>query len=142
MERFLVGVFALEFPEPLSVVRVLEFLGQLVLALLNELELALQFENLIGVLRDIDDPLALDLDLPLDFTDLDTDHPDIILHLLDLGLSLPEDVLLDVGFLVEDAEFIVAVDELNTDVITSFADGLRGITNEKWLWRKILHRGV
>ena len=65
--------------------------------------------------------LSDDLELPLPLLQLQVDHPDLLLLLSDLLLAILEDVLLDVGLLIEDAKFVVSVDELDTHVVATLA---------------------
>jgi hypothetical protein len=84
----------------------------------------LKLNNPIGEFWNLGNRFLRYLDLSFDFIAADLDHSDIVFHLLDFGFTLSEDVLLDVGLLITDTKFVVSINQLDTDVISSFTDGL------------------
>lgn len=66
-------------------------------------------------------------ELSLTLLVLEVDHFDLFFFLPDLLFSVFEDVLLNVGFFVQNTKFVVAVDELNTHVVSILAGLLIGV---------------
>lgn len=88
---------------------------------MHSLDLSLQIQYIFSQFGYIDQSLLSYFDFPLILGDFDPDHAYLILNILDVHLCSSQDVLLDVAFLIEDAEFIVAVDELDTCDVAVFA---------------------
>ena len=101
--------------------RVLDDLRKALYLQLLGLELLVQLDYLLSQLRYLWNLLPYDLELSLPLLQFQVDHPDLLLLLSDLLLTILEDVFLDVGLFVEDAEFVVSVDELDAHVVTAFA---------------------
>jgi len=70
-----------------------------------------------------------DLELALSIFQLEFNHADLFLLFANFLLADFEDVLLDVGLLVENTQFVVAVNELNTHVVAGLA-GLLVLVDE------------
>jgi len=124
VQGFFVGVFSFQLPPPILVLRVLQLPGEFVFLEMDFLDFPLQLEHLICVLGHIAQPFLRNLDLALVLSNLYLDHPDLVLHAFDVHFGCPQDVLLDVGLLVEDAELVVSVDQLNASQIPVFAGQL------------------
>lgn len=87
---------------------------------MNILNLSLQVQNLIGEVGNFDQLLLGDLHLSLILCNLNPNHPNFIFNVFDVHLSRPEDVFLDIGFLIENAKLIITIDELNTSEVSIF----------------------
>lgn len=57
-------------------------------------------------------------DFSLELIDLNEDHSDVIFEIFYGNFRLPEDIFLNVGLFIEDAELIVSVNELDTSVVS------------------------
>jgi hypothetical protein len=57
----------------------------------------------------------------LSLLQLQIDHLDLLLLLPDLLLAILKNVLLDVRLLVQNAELVIAVNQLNAHVVATFA---------------------
>ena len=88
---------------------------------LFEIELGLELNDLVGERGDEQDFVPGDCYFPLGVVQLEIDHADVVADLLDLLLALLEHAGLDVVLFVQDAEFVVAVDQLHARVVAVFA---------------------
>jgi len=59
--------------------------------------------------------------LTLAFLELQVDHSNLLFLLADLLLTVLEPVLLDVGLLIQNAQLIVTINQLDTHVVTALA---------------------
>ena len=109
LELLLVGVL----------LRVFDLLTQLLHLLLPFIKLVVELDDLIGQLWHQRDLVSHDLQLSLPLFELKLDHTDSFLPFSDLLLSIFEDVFLDVGLFIQDAKFIVSVNELDTHIVST-----------------------
>lgn len=81
--------------------------------------------------------------LSLELCDLDLEHANLLLHLPHGHLALPQRRVVDVALLVQDAQLVVAVNELNTSVVTCIHSSLEGVERGEvsgqrnvgvWVW--------
>ena len=121
IEGLLIGVLPTELSPAVLVLRVFQLPRKFVLLEMHFLDLALQREHLVGILGHLPQPLLRNLDLALILGNFDFDHPDLVLNVFDVHLGSAEDVFLNVGLFVEDAELVVAVDELYAGEVPVFA---------------------
>ena len=64
--------------------------------------------------------LLSDDDFALELADFDRNHSDIIFKVFNGYLGLAKNVFLNIGLFIEDAQFIISVDELDTCVVSVF----------------------
>lgn len=62
-----------------------------------------------------------DDDFPHELVDFNRDHSDIIFQIFNRNLRLSQNVFLDIGLFIQDAEFIISVNQLNACVISVLA---------------------
>lgn len=94
IKRLLIWVFSFQFSPTLFVLRVLELLGKVILLDMNILNLFLEVQHFLSQLRNLNQSLLRNLHLPLILSDLDPNHPDLILHIFYVHLRGPQDILL------------------------------------------------
>ena len=100
---------------------VFEFRNQLSTLALNQGELGFELDDVLGMFGNLRDLLYGHQELSLDVLKLDFYRLDVIIHLLDLGLTFPLNVLQNVPLLVADAQLVVSINQLDTNKIPSFA---------------------
>mmetsp|Transcript_8843 Transcript_8843/g.23427 ORF Transcript_8843/g.23427 Transcript_8843/m.23427 type:complete len:394 (+) Transcript_8843:295-1476(+) len=111
------GVLALELAPPFGVLRRLQLAAQLVRQPALLLELRLQRHDLLLQLGHLGQLPPRHLDLTAQLSHLQVEHPDLLLALADRELALAQHRLLHVALLVQDAQLVVAVDELDARVV-------------------------
>ena len=87
----------------------------------------LELGDLFSELGHFRHQLLNNVELSLTFLVFEVDHFDLFFFLPNLLLSVFQDVFLDVGFFIQNTKFVVAVDELNTHVVSILAGLLVGV---------------
>ena len=96
-------------------------LGQVILLDLNISDLCLELKNLFSIFWDLNQQFLSDRYLSLIFRDFNLDHSDLIFHIFYIHFSASQDIFLNIRFLIQDTELIVAIDELNTCQVSILA---------------------
>mmetsp|Transcript_39515 Transcript_39515/g.51732 ORF Transcript_39515/g.51732 Transcript_39515/m.51732 type:complete len:229 (+) Transcript_39515:831-1517(+) len=95
-------------------------------------ELLLELEDFFGEFGHFGHLFVDDLELSLTLFKLKFDHADLLLLLTDFLLAILEDVLLNVALFVENTELVIAVDQLDTHVVS-------GLTSVLVLVNQVVH---
>ena len=103
---------------------IFKFFRELVLFYLHLSDLSLKIKNFFSFFGDFDELPLCDSDFPLVLGDFNFDHPDLVFNIFDIHLGGPEDIFLDVGLLVQNAQLVVSVNELNSCKISVLAGQL------------------
>jgi len=126
---FLIWVFAFE----MMCVRMLLWVFNNLTQLLNFLFLGFEFlvesNHFFGHLGNFGDLLANHVQLPFALLLFKLNHTNFLFFLSNFLLAILEDVLLNVTLLVQNAQFIISVNQLDAHVVTTFA-GVFVVGNE------------
>ena len=82
------------------------------------IELILELENFVSELGDFRDLFVNDVELSHTFLQLELYHADLLFFFSDLLLAIFEDILLYIAFFVENTQLVVAVNKLDTHVVS------------------------
>lgn len=120
-KRLLICIFTFEFSLLWMLLRVFKLTREQLHLFSFSSELILQVNHCIGQPWHLRDVLLNHFKLSLSFLEFKIDHPNLFFLLANLLFTVLEDILLDVALLVENAQFVVLVDQLDTSVVTTLA---------------------
>ena len=86
--------------------------------------MSLEVQDFFSFFGDFNELPLCNSDFPLVLGDFNFDHPDLILNIFDVHFGGSEDIFLDVGLLVQNAQLVVSVNELNSCKISVLASQL------------------
>mmetsp|Transcript_11168 Transcript_11168/g.23726 ORF Transcript_11168/g.23726 Transcript_11168/m.23726 type:complete len:340 (+) Transcript_11168:68-1087(+) len=116
-QLLVIEVLPLQRPPPALVGRRLQVQRQHVAPLSLAVELLFQLGHLARVLGDLGLQLGHHPAVPFEATFFEVEHAYLRLPFVELDLARVQDLLLDVALLVQNAELVVAVDELNARIV-------------------------
>lgn len=82
------------------------------------IELVFELENFVSELGDFRDLFVNDVELAHTLLQLELNHADLLFFFSDLLLAIFEDILLYIAFFVENTQLVVAVNKLDTHVVS------------------------
>ena len=128
-EGFLIWVFAFKMMSVGVFFRVFNNLTQLLNFFLLGVKFFVESNHVFGQFGNFGDLLTNHVQLPFAFLLFKLNHANFLFFLSNFLLAILEDVLLNVAFLVQNAQFIISVNQLDTHVVTTFA-GVFVVGNE------------
>jgi len=82
------------------------------------LKFIIQCNDLVSEFWNLRNLISHYFELTLAFLQLEQDHTDPLFPLSNFLLSILENILLNIGFLIQDTELIITVDKLNSHIVS------------------------
>ena len=114
----------MKFIPPAFELRIFKFFRELVLLYLHLSYLSLKVKYFFSFFGDLDELPLRNSDFSLVLGYFNFDHPDLVFNIFDVHLGSSEDILLNIGFLVQNAQLVISVNELNSSKISVLAGQL------------------